>query len=206
MGLVGFVQNFLRPNPCQVVPYTQTNWLRSRHSRQRLLPKLLIDCVFDVGAGQGGFGDQLRDTGYQGIILSFEPLRANFQALSERATARPPWKAFPYLLGAQNGRAEMTIDRETSNPFAKETVEVRRLDSIFDECMTGIDSRRLYLKLDTPGLDLEALRGADGVLENFLGVHSVGGFVASGPARRLAMFETDCISPGTYELARKARI
>lgn len=206
MSLLGFVQSFLRPNPCQVVPYTQTNWLRSRHSRQRLLPRLLIDCVFDVGAGHGEFGDQLRDIGYRGIILSFEPLRGNFEALSERAATRPPWKAFPYVLGAQNGRAEMTIDHEASNPFANETVEVRRLDSIFNECMAGIDSQRLYLKLDTPGLDLEALRGADGVLEKFLGVHSVGGFIASGPARRLAMFETDCMSPRTWELARKASI
>jgi hypothetical protein len=109
-------------------------------------------------------------------------------------------------LGAQNGRAEMTMDRQASNPLANETVEVRRLDSIFDECTVGIDSRRLYLKLDTPGLDLAALQGADGVLEKFLGVHSVAGFVASSAARRLAMFETNCMSPRAGELTRKASI
>jgi FkbM family methyltransferase len=189
-----------------VVPYTQTNWLRARHSRQRLLPNLSVDCIFDAGAGHGEFGDQLRDVGYRGIILSFEPLRAQFKTLSERAATRPPWKVFPYLLGAENGRAELTIDPESPNSFAQEAVEVRRLDSIFGECMAGIAARRLYLKLDTPGLDLEALRGADGVLDKFLGVHSVGGFVASGPARRLVVFETDSISQRTCELARKARI
>ncbi len=167
---------------------------------------MLIDCVFDVGAGNGEFGNQLRDVGYRGIILSFEPLRVNFQALSERAVARPPWKAFPYLLGAQNGRAEITIDHAASIPRVKETIEVHRLDCIFEECMAGIDAHRLYLRLDTPGLDLETLRGADGVLEKFLGVHSVGGFAASSPAWHLAMFETDGISNRTCGLAREARI
>lgn len=206
MSLARFVRNFLRPNKCQVVPYTQTNWLRSRHSRQYLLPNLSIDCVFDVGANCGEFGDQLRDAGYQGTILSFEPIRTNLKVLSERAAARPPWKAFPYLLGAQNGRAEMTVAHAASKPLRVETVEVRRLDFVFDECMQGIDARRLYLRLDTSGLDLEALRGADGVLEKFLGVHSAAGFVASGPARRLAVLETDYIAPRTCELARRARI
>jgi FkbM family methyltransferase len=178
-----------------VVPYPPSDWVRSRDSLQRLLPRLSIDCVFDVGANRGQFGDQLRDIGYTGNIVSFEPVRAHFEVLSKRAAAQPPWKAFRYALGSQNGQAEINVNEDdvltsflptTTGPTStlprnrvvgKETVEVRRLDSIFDECMAGIASRRLYLKLDTQGFDLEALRGADGVLEKFLGAQSEVSFI-----------------------------
>jgi hypothetical protein len=56
-------------------------------------------------------------------------------------------------------------------------VEVRRLDSILDECLAGIDSPRLYLKLDTQGFDLEAFRGAEGVLDKILAAQTEVSFV-----------------------------
>jgi FkbM family methyltransferase len=185
----------LRSIGYEVVPYPPSDWVRSRDSLRRLLDKLAIDCVFDVGANRGQFGDQLRDIGYHGTILSFEPVRAHFQVLSERAAARPPWKAFQYALGSQNAQAEINVNEDdvltsflptTTGPtstlprnrvVAKETVEVRRLDAIFAECMAGIGARRLYLKLDTQGFDLEALRGAEGVLDQFLGAQSEVSFI-----------------------------
>jgi hypothetical protein len=54
---------------------------------------------------------------------------------------------------------------------------IRRLDAVFDECMAGIPARRLYLKIDTQGFDLEVLRGADGVLANFQGAQTEVSFV-----------------------------
>jgi FkbM family methyltransferase len=195
VSLVKFVQKHLRSFGYEVVPYPPSDWVRSRDSLQRLLTKLSIDCVFDVGANKGQFGDQLRDIGYRGTILSFEPVQAHFQVLSARAAARPPWKAFKYALGSQNHQAEINVNEDdvlssflstTSGPtstlpknrvVARETVEVRRLDSIFQECMVGVTSSHLYLKLDTQGFDLEALRGADGVLEKFLAAQSEVSFI-----------------------------
>jgi FkbM family methyltransferase len=149
----------------EVVRYPPSDYGGSPDSLQRLLLKLSIDCVFDVGANRGQFGDRLRDMGYKGNIVSFEPVRASFKVLEKRAAARPPWKTFNYALGFKNGLVNIGV-------IAKEAVEVRRLDAIFDECMSGIHSRRLYLKLGNRGFELEALQGAAGVLDKFLGAES----------------------------------
>jgi FkbM family methyltransferase len=208
--------------------------------------------VFDVGANRGQFGDQLRDIGFKETIVSFEPVRAHFEVLSERAAARPPWKVFRYALGSQNTQAEININEDdvltsflptTTGPtstlprnrvVAKETVEVRRLDSIFEECMAGIDAQRLYLKLDTQGFDLEALRGADGVLDKFLGAQSEVSFIpiykgmptsleslnefqrrgfdvvdfmpVTRASDNLLMMEMDCMFARNPEIRREARI
>jgi FkbM family methyltransferase len=193
MKAVKLVQRFLKSFGYEVVPYPPSGWVRSRDTLRRVFSKLAIDCVIDVGANRGGYGDQLRDIGYKGWIVSFEPVRATFVHLSKRAALRPPWRVFPYALGSKNGQADINVctgdelnsflsprPREThrdNTVICTETVEVRRLDSIFDECMAGIASRRLYLKLDTQGFDLEVLRGADGVLANFKGAQTEVSFV-----------------------------
>ena len=251
MSPVKFLQRRLRSIGYEVVPYPPSDWVRSRDSLQRLLNKLAIDCVFDVGANRGQFGDQLRDIGYKGTILSFEPVQAHFKILSARAAARPPWNTFKYALGSQNGQAEINVNEDDvltsflpSNPptsthprnrvVAKETVEVRRLDGIFDECMAGSGARRLYLKLDTQGFDLEALRGAEGVLDKFQGAQSELSFIpiyqgmptsletirefqnrgfdvvdlmpVTRASDGLVMMEMDCIFARSPEIRREAQL
>lgn len=188
MKAVKLIQRGLRFLGYEVVPYPPTDWVRTRDTLRKVLNKLSIDCVFDVGANHGQYGDLLRDIGYKGWIVSFEPVRACFQDLSKRAAARPPWRVFQYALSSENGQAQINVyEIDSGNSFlapslreihpdhrvvGRETVEVRRLDSIFDECMDGILSQRLYLKIDTQGFDLEVLRGADGVISNFLGAQT----------------------------------
>ena len=65
MKLVKIAQRCLRSFGVEVVPNPPSDWVRSRDSLRRVLNKLSIDCVFDVGANHGGFGDQLRDIGYK---------------------------------------------------------------------------------------------------------------------------------------------
>ena len=194
MKPVKYVQRCLRSLGYEVVPYPPSDWVRSRDSLRRVLNKLAIDCVIDVGANHGQYGNQLRDIGYKGWIVSFEPVRAAFEDLSKCAAARPPWRVFQYALGSKDGQAEINVSEtdELSSFFTslgpsktlpgnrivrKETVEVRRLDSIFDECIAGTAASRFYLKLDTQGYDLEALRGADGILQKVLGVQTEVSFV-----------------------------
>jgi FkbM family methyltransferase len=194
MKLVKIAQRCLRSFGVEVVPNPPSDWVRSRDSLRRVLNKLSIDCVFDVGANHGGFGDQLRDIGYKGWIVSFEPVRAAFEDLSKHAAARPPWRVFQYALGSKAGQAEINVcECDLLNSFltptgpsqtlptnqivGRETVEIRRLDDLFDECMAGIPAQRLYLKIDTQGFDLEVLRGADGVLANFQGAQTEVSFV-----------------------------
>jgi FkbM family methyltransferase len=177
----------------EIVPHPPKDHVRARDSICKVLNKLSIDCVIDVGGNHGQYGEWLRDIGYTGWIVSFEPVRAPFEDLSRRAAALPPWRVFQYALGSENGQAEINLNvQDTMSSFltpvatealpwsrvaSRETVEIRRLDSIWDECLAGIPSRHLYLKLDTQGFDLEVLRGADGILANFLAAQTEVSFV-----------------------------
>jgi hypothetical protein len=43
-----------------------------------------VDVVLDVGANVGWFGQRLRERGYRGKIVSFEPIEAVFRELTDR--------------------------------------------------------------------------------------------------------------------------
>lgn len=85
MKAVKLAQRCSRSFRIEAVPYPPGDWVRSRDSLRRLLDRLSIDYVFDVGGNRGGYGDLLRDIGYKGWTISYEPVRASFEVLSKRA-------------------------------------------------------------------------------------------------------------------------
>jgi FkbM family methyltransferase len=63
--------------------------LEVSHARPNLVDFLQsrsIDCVLDVGANAGQFGRWLRNHGYAGRIISFEPIPAVYQLLLQEAS------------------------------------------------------------------------------------------------------------------------
>jgi FkbM family methyltransferase len=165
-----------------ILPFARLRWLESRSVLRHVLAKLAINCVLDVGANQGQYGMVLRGLGYKGWILSFEPIKANCEVLENVAKRNGPWRVFQYALGAANCRsainvAELSIfssfltakeDSQLRFPKSRverrEEVEVRRLDDILETCLSGIESPRIYLKMDTQGFDLEVMKGAESAL------------------------------------------
>jgi FkbM family methyltransferase len=147
----------------------------------RLFEQLDIGVVLDVGARTGEYGRSLRRNGYRGRIISFEPVGENFAILSERAANDPAWSVQQIALGNETGRSEINVTNSTvfssfrapnqrsadvfgsgSEIKATETVEVRRLDDVFDDLVPG--RTNVFLKIDTQGWDLEVLRGAAATL------------------------------------------
>src|SRR6185312_9362363 len=63
-----------------------------------LLSRLEIDCVIDVGAHDGEFARFLRDLGYQGEIVSFEPVKATFERLCAAFAGDPHWRGLNVAL------------------------------------------------------------------------------------------------------------
>ena len=192
-GNMRMSQRFLRASANKLLPYVPSKWaywFRDRIVLKHVLEKLSINCVLDVGANRGQFGTWLRRSGYSGCIISFEPIRANFEVLKAVAAKREPWRVFPYALGAEDERREINVTagsdyssfltpREESQirfqgnrVERREQVDIRRLDHILEKCLTSISSPRLYLKIDTQGFDLSVMEGAQTILPNILALQT----------------------------------
>lgn len=148
---------------------------------RQLLRDRAVDTVLDVGANAGQFAHFLReDLGYRQRIISFEPLSAVYAQLAAKAAADPLWSTHHFALGAANERREINVSVngvsssilpmhpsvEQAVPAARfydrELIEIRTLDSIFDDACAGATS--IYLKLDTQGYEHQVLTGAERVL------------------------------------------
>src|SRR5687767_12447049 len=68
-----------------------------------LMRRLGIDLVLDVGANTGQFAGELREQGFQGRIISFEPIPAVYRDLERNAAADPLWTAKNFALGNEDG-------------------------------------------------------------------------------------------------------
>ncbi len=153
--------------------------------------QLNVNCVLDVGAHVGQYGRFLRNIGYRGEIVSFEPVPANFATLEKRCTRDKHWRAFRLALGHETGTLPINVARVTqfssflspnryshdqfdglSDVDRTEMVDMVRLESIFDACTRGIADPRVFLKLDTQGYDLNVLRGASACLSRIVALQS----------------------------------
>lgn len=137
-----------------------------------------IDCVLDVGANSGQYGLFLRALGYQGHIVSFEPVQSVFLKLKETSRGDEKWHCHDYALGDKNEQKVINVYSSTvfssflpANDYSKniwhslekvapETVEVRRLGDIWNEVTGALGCRNYMLKLDTQGFDKFAFEGA----------------------------------------------
>lgn len=151
-----------------------------------LFRHLAINCVLDVGANRGDFGVFLRNNGYRGHIVSFEPNREVFQQLQRTAQSDGRWTAHNVALGSADETKPFVITHNSylssfHRPIshyegfeveAVEPVQVRRLDGMLDAVLPPVSHPRLYLKMDTQGWDLEVLRGSSGCLDRILALQT----------------------------------
>ena len=146
-----------------------------------------VDLVLDVGANDGGYGRQLRSSGYQGDILSFEPLSDAHAALLRATADDAHWQVTPRMaLGEENGEITINIAGNstsssilpmgnvhadaapTSRYLGQEAVALRRLDSLVLPVLQSAKS--IMLKIDTQGYEMAVLRGAGERLSHICGV------------------------------------
>jgi FkbM family methyltransferase len=77
--------------------------------RMRLIERHGIAAVIDIGANAGQFGMRLRDQGYEGEILSYEPLPGPFEQLCRIATRHRPWHAENKAVSNERGSLVMNV-------------------------------------------------------------------------------------------------
>jgi len=189
------IRSLLHSLGYDVIPYPINDWFEQKITLGRHLMELFsryqINCVLDVGAHYGEYGTFLREAGYTGKIISFEPVKETFQRLQRLSVKDGNWDIHNFALGAANTGMDIQVFRDselssflTPNDYCAshmgktdlvaytERVEVRTLDSVFDSCVVGIAEPRVYLKLDTQGYDLTILEHALGHLNQIQGLQS----------------------------------
>ncbi len=158
---------------------------------KRVLDRLEVNCVIDVGANEGQYARLLRSLGYGGRIVSFEPIRASYEVLARACARDASWIAYDLALGRREAIQSMNVTNASllashlaPNDFARkwfaeraevvrtEEVKVARLDAMFDEIVRDLPEPRAFLKMDTQGSDLEVFAGAQGCLEQIQGIQS----------------------------------
>jgi FkbM family methyltransferase len=151
--------------------------------RQRLLQWLGVNVLFDVGANFGGYAATVRKRGYQGQIVSFEPLTGPFRELEVAAQNDPRWAVRHVGVGATPGEAEINLSASTGQwrassilpmtqrhihtypddrPIGTERIRIETLDSAAAEFLEP--SARVAVNIDVQGYELEVLRGGSEVL------------------------------------------
>jgi FkbM family methyltransferase len=178
------LKTWLRKAGFEVTRYTPTSSPVAR--RMHLLETNGIDLVFDVGANAGQYAASLRECGYGGRIVSFEPLTSAFSRLEASAKADPLWEVVNSGLGDRDERATINVAGNSQSSslldmlpahlksapvsayIGKEEITVSRLDSIFSKYHRQGD--RTFLKLDTQGYERKILEGASLSMKDILGI------------------------------------
>ena len=146
-----------------------------------------VNLIFDVGANAGQFGVLLREIGFDGKIISFEPLSDARESLQNISRNDPLWQiALQTAIGEENGEIEIQIAGNSqsssvldmldthvraapdSKYIGKEKVALRKLDSIAPDYM---DSNSIaFIKIDTQGYETQVMNGAKKLMSQIVGL------------------------------------
>ena len=185
MSAKRFAQKCLRRAGWDVRRFDSRSSQASQLVRQLLVHQ--IDAVFDVGANIGQFAEKLRDAGFPGRIVSFEPSTAAHSTLSKHARRDGDWIIAPRMaLGDHDGTVTLNVagnsasssvlpmlpSHASAEPKSRyvgsEVVELRTLDSASTEFTN--ESERIFLKLDVQGFEYKVLQGAERFLARVAGI------------------------------------
>jgi FkbM family methyltransferase len=142
------------------------------HVRQQTLAHLRINVVLDVGANIGDYATGLFAHGFEGRVISFEPVSKMYTKLAARAARNPRWSCRHLALGERNGTADINVAETMSSLLPKsadasnevdftfssrETIEIACLDTLRPSLFNPKD--RVWLKMDVQGYEMAVLQG-----------------------------------------------
>ena len=143
--------------------------------RIELLEKHGIDLIFDIGANKGQFALKMRELGYRGRIVSFEPLSDAFSQLQKNAAGDKNWTVVNTAIGDTEGEIKINVSQ---NSYSSSILDIlpRHVESAADSVYVGevaaqittIDNiiskyykgkGNLFLKVDTQGYERQVIEG-----------------------------------------------
>jgi FkbM family methyltransferase len=179
-----------------IVPKGEAWSLPERNFLEQFLAAFQVDCVFDVGANDGGYARRLRIAGFKGPIVSFEPIPRLADALRKMARGDPNWFIEEIALHETEKRTEFKVTALSvvsscldvhhtltkALPHSHRVVETLALttgtlSTYFDKYKDRLGFGRPFLKTDAQGADLSVAKGAGAQLREFVGLQSELSFV-----------------------------
>ena len=149
--------------------------------------KVKIDVLFDIGANTGQFSLEMRDKGYLGKIISFEPLTSAREKLIKRASKDTNWLIHDRTaIGDRNGFVDINISKNSysssilpmlnlhlnaavnSEYIGNEKTSIITLDSVADTYLNKFSN--CFIKIDTQGYETQVINGAFKTLKRAKGV------------------------------------
>lgn len=146
-----------------------------------------IDLIVDVGANKGQFGESLRESGYSGGIVSFEPLKTAYDNLLSVSNDDKNWLVHARCaVGDSTGEIEINISANSVSSsvlpmldshmqaapnagyIGKDKCHLITLDSVLPAYFKT--SKSVLLKIDTQGYEWQVLDGAMNAIQNTRGV------------------------------------
>lgn len=156
-----------------------------------LIHKRGINLVLDIGAGSGHFCSELRRSGYDQRIVSFEPRRVNYSLLRKTALDDAKWETVQCALGNKDGIVEIhcehTLPAQISGSF-KDTATLTDSLSPVQACTSLCEdvvmsrvstllpafrrnSETVLVRINVPGSEQMILQGSNAALENIDAFH-----------------------------------
>ncbi len=189
------LRNFTRRFGIDIVRYYPTPEERAKaidfdgenSSFLKLFTLNSIDLVLDVGANTGQFAIDFFKTGYDGKIVSFEPLSSAYSELVTASKLYSDWiVAERCAIGDTNGEIEINISKNPQSSsilpmlqshldaspnslyVGSEKVKVYRLSDVAAQYVTK--AKAVFLKIDVQGFENQVLSGAVEILPKIKGM------------------------------------
>ena len=163
-----------------------THWNHPVLRRMKLLRDNRIDVVLDIGANTGQYARELRELGFDGRIVSFEPLSAAFTRLQQSSSGDPRWEAVRVAVGDRSGHATLNVAANSfsssflpmlasheqhargSGYVGTEEVPMETLEALLTRHAHA--GERVYVKVDTQGYERRVLESAGPALDRVAAV------------------------------------
>lgn len=145
--------------------------------RLKIMKSHNIDTLFDIGANSGQYALEMRNFGYKGKIISFEPLKDAFHILQKSSFNDPNWIVNNYALGERNYKSFINVSSNSTSSSIKsmlprsvesapkskyinqQEIEIKTLDSISNSFCDL--KNNIMVKIDTQGFEKNVLEGGE---------------------------------------------
>ncbi len=145
------------------------------------------DAFFDVGANVGMSAEHYLSLGYNVPVYSFEPVSHLYKELKLKADSNSRWNTFNVgigdvkdklsinVSGGHGGASsflQMTDEFKSIAPDQEvgrtETVDIITLSDFYNA--NSLDHKRIFLKIDVQGFELNVLKGSSLILDKIVGL------------------------------------